>query len=272
MTTTNEVMMSDFYGLGVHGRVIALFGPPGTGKSHAASTIVDVVPKENIRLLCTKANEANSYVASGLQDSAELFIDHWDPSMGMDDALGWSRLNKRIVECGKDEDVHCLIVDPGTDVAELLSHKLLKGLGVEDLSGLKKKGRDTSFDFWGQMRENLSKFMDKLIAASMGPAPTLVIVPWHVQSASEEELMADKGTQFEGKTLPMVPGSYRKRLAGDVDVAAFTDVYRRKGEVEYRLILQPTHNQHAKVRGVLGAPSHIPNNMTALMAVLADDS
>src|SRR5688572_22147913 len=91
---------ADFYGL-PYGQVILDLGPPKTGKSTFAGSVAEVVPAERVQLLCTAANEANSwkYREHGLTERAELFIDsEWDPELGSYKAAAFKRLIKRIKE------------------------------------------------------------------------------------------------------------------------------------------------------------------------------
>lgn len=270
-----------FYGL-PWGQLIVVLGPPKTGKSTLAGSMADVVPPERIALLCTKANEANSwlYRKHGLSERAEIFSDAgWDPEMGSFKADGWKRLNKRIQTLTGDKSIDGIIVDSGTDSIALQSHEVLAGMKVNgkipgDTGDLKVSGAgDAPYAYYGKMGAGTARFMTRLVECAMNAdAPKFIIIPWHTQSPSEEEI-ANAGTTFAGRTLPMLEGRYREKLAGDCDVVVYTDIRRTmvsgKAAVQHVIQVTPSPDRHAAVRAMpMGAEQWLPNEFKALHAAL----
>ena len=270
-----------FYGL-PWGQVIVVLGPPKTGKSTLAGSMAEVVPAERIALLCTKANEANSwlYRKYGLSERAEIFSDPgWDPEMGSFKADAWMRLNKRIISLTGDKAIDGIIVDSGTDSMDLQSHDILKGMKVNDkvpgdTGDLKAKGAgDAPFQYYGKLKAGAQRFMNRLVECAMHPgAPKFIIVPWHTQAPSEEE-MTREGVSFEGRTLPMIEGKYREKLAGDCDVVVYTDIRRTvvagKPTTQHMIQVMPSPDKHAAVRAMpMGTEQWLPNSFKALHAAL----
>lgn len=276
--------MSDrklFYGL-PWGQVIVVLGPPKTGKSTLAGSMADVVPAERIALLCTKANEANSwlYRKHGLSERAEIYSDpEWDPEFKKYKAGAWRRLNERIGKLTGDTSIDGIIIDSGTDSMDLLSHDILAGMKVlgatpGDTGDLKVAGAgDAPFAYYGKLKAGAQRFMNRVVECAMHPgAPKFIIIPWHTQLPSEEE-MAKEGVTFEGRTLPMIEGKYREKLAGDCDVVVYTDIRRtmKDGKPTTSHVIQvvPSTDKHAAVRAMpMGTEQWLPNEFKALHAAL----
>lgn len=270
-----------FYGL-PWGQVIVVLGPPKTGKSTLAGSMAEVVPPERIALLCTKANEANSwqYRKCGLSERAEIFSDAaWDPEFGSFKADAWERLNKRIKALTGDKSIDGVIIDSGTDSMDLLGHEILKGMLVNgkipgDTGDLKAKGAgDAPFQYYGKLKAGAQRFMNRLVECAMNAqAPKFIILPWHTQAPSEEE-MTREGVAFEGRTLPMIEGKYREKLAGDCDVVVYTDIRRTmvagKPVTQHCIQVVPSPDKHAAVRAMpMGSEQWLPNEFKALHKAL----
>ena len=273
--------MSRFYGL-PWGQVIIVLGPPKTGKSTLAGSMAEVVPPERIVLLCTKANEANSFMyrKHGLSERAELFVDSgWDPEFGSFKVGAWQALNKRIKALTGDTSVDGIIIDSGTDSMELLSHTVLSGMKVNgkipgDTGDLKAPGAgDASFAYYGKVKSGSTRFMNRLVECAMHPdAPKFIILPWHTQSPSEEE-QARQGVTFAGRAMPMMEGRYREKLPGDCDVVVFADIRRtsEEGKAVTKHVIQvmPSTDKHAAVRGMpMGTAKWMPNEFKELHKAL----
>jgi len=274
-------MAKDFYGLPC-GQVIVALGPPKTGKSSFAGSMAEVVPSERIALLCTKPNEANSFMyrKHGLTGRAEIFMDSgWDPELGSFKATAWLALQRRLKELSADPNIDGIIIDSGTDSMDLLSHESLSGMQVAgkvpgSTGDLRVGGaKDASFAYYDKMKNGAQRFMTRLVEAAMNmAAPKFIIIPWHTQAPSEEE-QAKEGISHEGKVLPMIEGKYRQKLAGDCDVVVYTDVVRKieggKPVVKHVIQIGPTNDKHAAIRGVkLPAEATLPNEFAALHALL----
>lgn len=271
-------MSNAFYGL-PYGQLILPLGPPGTGKSTFAGSVCEVVPAERVALLVTAANEANSwaYTKHGLK--AEIFHDaEWDPELGLFRPTAYKALVARLKALSTqpaDKRPHAYIIDSGTNVGVLKGNEVLAGMKLPDgkipasTGDLRSKGsKDASFAYYGKLATELQRFMNRLIEIAV-TSPAFVIIPWHIQAPSEEELAAS-GTNFEGKTLPMIEGKYRQKLAGDVDVVLYADIKRTtkdgKPVTEYVMQLAPTNERHTKVRSMPMSDSvkEIPNNFKVL--------
>jgi len=271
-----------FYGL-PQGSLILFMGPPGTGKSYAAGSVCDVVDPERVALLCTKPKEVSSYqyVKHGLSERAEVFYDpEWDPEFGELTAVGWKLLNKRLRELKKDDGVDAVILDPGTDAMVLLSHEIMSSMGIEALADLRESGgKGRSYTYYGEFAEKVQRFVSRLAELTLPPHPKFVLVPWHVQSASEDEVSKGKGTMFEGAVLPMLPGQYRQKLAGDANEVVFSEISRsfnttsRKVEERFVLRVAPTAEKHAKLSSVPRSEvATIDNNFATLLELLGGSS
>jgi hypothetical protein len=272
-----------FYGL-PWGLVTVVLGPPKTGKSSFAGSVAEVVPAERIALLCTKANEANSFMyrKHGLSERAEIFFDKgWDPEFGEFKPTGFRALNERIRALRGSKDIDAIIVDAGTDAMDMLSHSILAGMRVGDaqipgnVGELRQKGaKDASFSYYDKMRVGAQQFMNRIVECAMDPLhPKFIIIPWHTQAPSDEEQEKAGGIGFEGKVLPMVEGKYRQKLAGDVDLVLYSDIKRSivngKPAVQHIVQVAPTNEKHAAIRSIaLGSTSTFPNDFKSIHAEL----
>jgi hypothetical protein len=278
-----------FYGL-ERGRLVIVLGPPGTGKSSLLGSVADVIDPMRVELLCTKANEANSFLyrKHGLSARAEIFTDpNWDPDLGVKEATGFNELRKHIRELRGVPDIDAVLIDSGTDAIRLLENRTLASLDMASIGDLRGKGaKDASFGFYDQLLDRGQKFMEGLIELTLPPHPKFVLMTWHSRAASESD-EETKGIDHEGSVLPMMRGQYRKKLMGDADAVLFTDIRRRlepaqlakpalngqpaqpaipaKQVVEYVVRVTPSASEHAKVRSIssVGAPEFIPNTFAA---------
>ena len=273
-------MMGDFYGL-PQGVLILAMGPPGTGKSYFAGSVCDVVDAERVALLCTKPKEVGSYqyVKNGLSDRAEVFYDpEWDPEFDERVAVGWKMMNKRLRELRHHPDYDAVILDPGTDAMVMLSHDIMSSMGIDSMSDLRETGgKGRSYTYYGEIAEKVQRFVTRLAELTLPPHPKFVIVPWHVQSATDDEQSKGKGTMFEGTVLPMLPGQYRQKLAGDANEVVYTEIVRgfnsttRMAEESYVLRVAPTPDKHAKLSSVPRPDvATIGNNFAELLALLTN--
>lgn len=173
-----------FYGL-PWGQVIIALGPPKTGKSSLAGSMAEVIPPERIALLCTKANEANSFMYRryGLSERAEIFSDsEWDPEFKSYKASAWKALNRRIKELTGNKAFDGIIIDSGTDSMDLLSHEILSGMKVLNAipgstGDLKVAGAgDAPFAYYGKLKAGAQSFMNRIVECAMHrEAPKFII-------------------------------------------------------------------------------------------------
>jgi len=255
-------------------------GAPKLGKSTFAASMAEVIPPEKIALLVTKPNELNSwgYEHYKLRERAQLIYDEgWRPSLGQFKAEGFVRLMQAIYNLYDDREIEGVIVETGTDVCELLKHKLLAPYKATSLSDLRQEGKDANYSYWDEFGEGMKEFFQATtnLATPLVKKSKFVIVTWHVQPQKEGDAKTGKksadqtaaGVEFEGNVLPMIDGSYRRKLAADVDCVAFFDVETvPRKQVEYVMRVVPNSERHAGVRLAPSlAQALIPNNFGRLL-------
>lgn len=270
--------------------IIAL-GGPGLGKSTLAGSICEVVPPNETLLIVAKPGEEKSftYVKHGLDQSAELFFDMgWLPGLKRYKAGAYNKLLQRIVDLVDDTKFGAVIVDPGTDVVNMIEHCILEPHGKGSFGDL----ADTmgAYRSLGDMSQEFL-MTASLLSSRLVKRPKWVIIPWHVQPAKEGQYVkigqgqkekqesADEkaqGIEYEGVVLPMLEGRYRRKLAADVDVVVYCDLEVKKNlrtqvdEVSYFIQAAPNKDRHAKVRGSPVLRGRFPNNMQALIAAMEE--
>ena len=219
---------------------------------------------------------------------AELFFDtQWIPGLKRYKAGAYNRLLNWLVDMQDDDKYSAIIIDPGTDVVNLIEHTILEPYGkgsfgeLPDTMGAYRSLGDMSQEFLQTAA---------LLSSKLVKRPKWVIVPWHVQPAKEgqyvkvapgqrekQESGDEKGAgiEYEGAVLPMLEGRYRRKLAGDVDMVVYCDIdikrnlRLQKDEVEYFLQIAPNKDRHAKIRStVISENVKIPNSMKALIEVM----
>jgi len=275
-----------------------ILGAPGLGKSTLAGSVMELEQVKKAKLLVTKPGEEKSwlYQKYGLTDEAELFYDlGWNPTLGELKAGAYLKLLKRLRELQADTDFDAVIIDPGTDAINLLEHHILESQGVGSPGEL----RDTQ-GFYRQLRDKAQEFVlyAHLLSTPLVKRPKFVLIPWHTQppkdgnivslghGMKEKQESADQkaaGIEYEGQVLPMVEGSYRRKLAADVDVVVYCDLVSNKQinkktkkpeEVtEYMIQVVPNKDRHSKIRIAPTLEGQmIPNRMPDLWRAIEDVS
>ena len=215
------------------GSLTILAGPPGLGKSWICGTMAEYLKPEEILVIATLPREVNShqYQKNNL-DTIVVTDAEWDPSMGKAGlvANGFNELLALLRELRSDETYKGIILDNGTEAAELAWHSSLEPLGVFDPADLK----GNKFTPYVSVREKMEQLMRSLSLLTgktgMAAQPKLIAVPWHVQPPKDtidDSDSADKkgkGAEYEGDYLPMVRGSFRRRVSALVDNFLYADI------------------------------------------------
>jgi hypothetical protein len=257
------------------------------GKSTFAGSVCELVPPAETLLIVAKPGEEKSfsYVKHGLKP--ELFYDMgWIPGLKRFKAGAYNKLLQRMVDLADDTTYGAVIIDPGTDVVNLIEHCILEPYGKGSFGDL----GDTmgAYRSLGDMSQEFLQTAS-LLSSSLVKRPKWVIVPWHVQPAKEgqyvkvgpgakekQESSDEKaqGIEYEGVVLPMLEGRYRRKLAADVDVVVYCDLEVKKNmrtqvdEVSYFIQAAPNKDRHAKVRGAPVMQGRFPNNLKALVEAM----
>ena len=273
---------------------MVILGAPGLGKSTLAGSIMELEQVEKAALLIAKPGEEKSwlYEKYGLTNDAELFYDlAWNPTLGEFKAGAYLKLMRRLRELQKDDSFDAVIIDPGTDVINLLEHHILEPQGVGSPGEL----RDT-MGFYRQLKDKAQEFVmyAHLLSTPLVKRPKFVLIPWHTQPPKEATTVSlgqgmkqkvesadqkGQGIEYEGMVLPMVEGSYRRKLAADVDVVVYCDIQtenkivdKKRVEVtEHVIQVVPNKDRHSKIRiAPTLAGKYIKNNMVDLMRAVEE--
>ena len=285
----------DRYSL-LDGESILILGPPGTGKSHFAGSVAEVVDPERVLLLCPKPREKTSalYRKYGITPRAEVFSDlaGWNPEKGKYGATAWRKLFDRVEGLLSDEDYDAVILDPFTDAVDLLEHHIVAPHKV----GSPGEMSDTQ-GFYRQLKDKSSEFMQRLTAlaiSGVAASPKFVIVTMHTQPPKEAQVlsraqgggvkassdMRGEGVEYEGNVLPQMEGSYRRKMAGDFGLVVYTDVKNgtrmnqesKKVEpfTDFRIQVRCSEERHAKMAPIVAeaVPDFLPNRFAELYKYL----
>jgi hypothetical protein len=275
------------------GLSILVQGPPGTGKSEFAASAAE--KGLSVKLLALRPKEIDSagYVKHGINAEAELFHDPgWMPSIEEYEARGFVQLLKRLKALQQDDDVDVVVLDPITDLNELIAHELLSFEQEGDYNEAATDARQ----LWGTHRK---KFIEVIKAATYlchAPHPKHVICVVHTKPTSEEtkvkkggrwvtEKSSDQkaqGTRFFGDVMPLLEGSVKYDIGGEFQIQAFTDFKRErvnKGsaskpdyvtENDFGLLLKPDDERFAKVSAAYLEDERLPNHFPTLLEAIEE--
>lgn len=248
------------------GSLTVVAGPPGLGKSWVCGTMADYLDPSEVLVIATLAREINSvqYQKHNL-DTIVVTDDRWEPAAGREGlvATGYDQLIDVLRELRSDTQYKGIILDNGTEAAELAWHAALEPLGVGDPNDLGRGGN--RFAPYTSIREKMEQLMRSvsILTGKTGlvKVPKLVAIPWHVQPPKETTDDSDsadekgKGAEYEGDFLPMIRGSYRRKLAAVVDnfIYANLTTVRQKGKMtsddHYVLQVVTDRERHVKLAG-----------------------
>lgn len=256
------------------GSVTIVAGPPGLGKSHLAGTLAELYGPDEVLVLATLPREVNSlqYQKHNL-DTVVLTDEDWDPQHKALKATGHDALLKILRDLRTDEKYSAIILDNGTETAELAWHAAMAPLGVGDPNDLGKGSN--RFAPYTTLREKMEQTIRSLATLTgktgLVAKPKVVVVPWHVQppkDADGDESADSKGqgSEYEGQFLPMVRGAFRRRLMALVDAFIYADLQRLPSNPKNPLSAMENHfclqvvsdnEKHCKLFGVTPDPNKL---------------
>jgi hypothetical protein len=261
-----------------------ILGPPGTGKSWAASTIA---AQHKTLLLACKGREARS-IGYTRSDNivAEIYKDaRWAPSLDRYEADAYLRLLKRLDELYDDTEYEAVIIDPFTDFAISIAHELCKAAGVGSPGDM-----GDTFAFYSSLKDKADEAIGLATGLTTDAAkkPKHLIVTMHVQPPKEDiqlskkegggvRVSADKvarGIEYEGSVLPMIDGAYRRKMAGDFDIVVYTlfeEAWNEKTRSmggNYLLQVSPDRDRHSKIAVGVPQTDKIPNDFAKLLEAI----
>lgn len=246
------------------GSFIITAGPPGLGKSWLAGTMAEYLDPKEVLVIATLPREVNSlqYQAHNL-DTIVITDDGWNPSEGELNPTGYDELMKIVRTLRTDTKYAGVIIDNGTEAAELAWHAALEPYGVGDPGDLTGGNR---FGPYTSLREKMEELICGLstLTGKTGFAerPKLICMPWHIQPPKETSDDADsadqkgKGSEYEGEYLPMIRGAYRRRIGGIVDATVYANLVSVPGnnslsamENHYCIQVISDKERHVKLPG-----------------------
>lgn len=247
-------------------------GPPGLGKSWFAGTMAEYL-KGEVLVIATLPREGNSYLYQKHNlDTVFVTDDEWDPSARSFKATGYDKLMEIGKDLRKDTKYGGIILDNGTEAGELAWHSALAPLGIGDPNDMPRGGN--RFGPYTAMSAKLGDLITRysFLTGKSGlvERPKLVCIPWHVQP--QKEAMADEdsadekghGVEYEGNFLPMIRGSFRRRLMAVVDNFVYADIVSVAGrnelskkENKFCIQVVSDREKHVKTGGVVADASKL---------------
>ena len=275
-------------------------GPSGTGKSWARGTMAEIGPT---LVLATLAREAASYwyVKKNLP-----IVPLWEQGWYTDDAEtgslpagirvdAFSRYLETVEALKEDIEYDVILLDSGTELAEIAWHTAMLPHGVIAPAYMTdSRSRWLPYETLSTSLDQAVKALVSLTTNEGAKRPKYVGISWHVQPPKDDSVevvgeganklttkkqsadRAAEGKEYEGKVLPMIRGSFRRKLESQVDAFVFTDIqYTKEASAagikktpKYVIQVQPDEDRHAKIPGPMSERVYIPNNFEALQALI----
>ena len=260
---------------------ILVLGPPGTGKSTLCASIAEVVKPERVALIALRAKERDSwkYREHGLDETATMILDGgWRPNLEMYQADGFRELSKLLLDLYRSDKVDAVIVDPLTDVFELVAHSLLAQDMVESPRDL--EGRNSGIAYYGAFRKKCVQIVKDLTILTAAPHPKWVLAAMHTQPVVDENIIDKKGTaakkakgtRYEGDVLPMMEGSYKFDLAGAFAMKLYSRVVAKPNaapEFVVQVNADPKRFAGLGIAGTLDDKfKHLPNDLPSILGAI----
>lgn len=255
------------------GSLTIVAGPPGLGKSFFAGTMAELYGADRVLVIATLPREINSLQYQRHNLPFVMIADEgWEPEKRSLKATGYDKLMETLRELRADEQYKAIILDNGTEAGELAWHSVLGPLGVSDPNQL--GSGSNRFAPYTSLSEKMNALIRSLgtLTGKTGlvKQPKVICVPWHVQPAKDgmgDNESADskgQGVEYEGDYLPMIRGSFRRRLMAVVDNFVYADLIQVPGrnalsETEMHFCLQviSDNEKHVKTEGSSPDPSKL---------------
>lgn len=285
---------------------VLIAGPPGTGKSTFAGSAAELPEQQPVLLVALLGREVESWKYQANNVDYVLINDpDWSPSLGtikkIKDAAGKTRsvyegdgtlLTKGFqdfvqlcLSLREDDHYRTIIVDPGTELAEMCWRYSLSPHNVPTPALLAEGSRYLPYETLDIHMTDAILKITSLSLPSVAKKPKDVIITWHVRKMAEEEIIegvgkresADKraeDAEYEGKILPQIRGQFRRKLMGYVSSYIYTftkpklEGITTKG-TEYLLQVQTDPERHVKLVGPPPPMKHIPNDFKEFKNLLA---
>lgn len=260
-------------------------GPPGTGKSWLLGTVAEEEGNDPL-LVATLAKEVESTLYKRY-DIPYVPIDDpdWSPSQDKLESTGFRKFTDLMVELLDDEKFGFVLIDSGTQLAELAWHYSLLPHNVASPAML-EEGNNRWLPY-----ETLDIYMTEavikatnLTMAEKAKRPKHVFFTWHVRPQQDEmwtkatgvkksKDQKSEGIEYEGKLLPQVRGQFRRRLMEYVSTFVWTDIKLlydgpKQVGVDYLIQVMGDNERHCKVPGPKPEEMYIPNNWKSLKQFL----
>jgi len=258
---------------------ILVLGPPGTGKSTLLASIAEIVPTERIALICLRAKERDSwkYREHKLDETATVILDAgWRPNLDMFTADGYRSLSMLLLDLYRSDEYDAVVLDPLTDVFELVAHSLLAQDEVESPRDL--DGKNSGIAYYGAFRKKCVQIVRDLTILTAAPHPKWVLAAMHTQPVVDENIIDKKstqakkakGTRYEGDVLPMMEGSYKFDLAGAFAMKLYSRVIAKPNAAPEFVVQVNADPKRFAGLGIAGtiAEKHLPNDLPSILGAI----
>jgi hypothetical protein len=268
-----------------------LIGAPGTGKSEYAASAAKYGLKVLLLAFRPKEIDSAGYMKYGINLNAELFHDEgWMPSVEEFEAGAFVRLLKRLRELQKDDTYDVIILDPITDVGDLIMHQIL---AIEEVGSPSELEGGGAIRAYGDLKRRWGEFLKAATYLCHAPHPKHVIACVHAKPVQEEGIKlkgqapkatSDKksqGVQYFGDVLADLEGSVKYGLGGEFQLQLFTQFTSEKVNVGttakpkyetqdgWSVLVKPDKDRFAKVALGYLSDQTLPNDFGDVLTAIA---